>query len=178
MKPKPNKEKTLRTPDFKCKGRSGQSGSVKEPMLPWCEPTVLRRPLGEPHAGKPDSARLFEGKAGMNTTTLTMIQAEKIKAGLIWASQSIELVSGLEGGRRQGAEQVVRLLVAMIGNEANLARRSSSDPRWLAAQKSIDMALVMIDSGVCHDAPWHLTRALTHITQICKEAMQASDEKK
>jgi hypothetical protein len=113
----------------------------------------------------------------MDQSALVLMQAEKIKAGLIWASQSIAVADGLEGLHRKGAETIIRCLVGMIDGEVNLARRSAPDSSWLSVQKHIDKALVMINSGVFHDAPWHLTQALTQVTRICQTAMRDLNDK-
>ena len=49
------------------------------------------------------------------------------------------------------------------------SRDSSVDS--LEVEKSIDTAMVMINSGVAHEAGYHLTQALTRVTTIGQRSM-------
>jgi hypothetical protein len=100
-------------------------------------------------------------------------QSEKIKAGLIWAAQTIEALGCGHADQRKGTDQQLRLLIAMIGHEVMLARRITADDEWREVEKSIDMALVMIDSGVAAEAGYHVSRALSRVTTIGRRAMSA-----
>jgi len=99
-------------------------------------------------------------------------QSEKIKAGIIWTSQVLGQLSGLSGAEKKGAVEGVKTFIALIGREAHLARKRSGDTRWMNAEKDIDMALVMIESGVPEEAAFHLTRALTQVTGRAQRAMK------
>jgi len=98
-------------------------------------------------------------------------QSEKIKAGLIWASQTIEMVMGLPEQNKPGAEQIVTALVSMIANEIHLGMKIAPNEHWEASIMHINNALVMLNSKVTHDAPFHLSKALSHITSIGQTAM-------
>ena len=98
-------------------------------------------------------------------------QSEKIKAGIIWATQSLNLLSGMPGPEKKGAESAIRTLIGMIGQEAHLARKATGDTIWMNTEKNIDMAMVMIDSGVPREAAFHLTRALGQVTSRAQRAM-------
>jgi hypothetical protein len=109
----------------------------------------------------------------MNTKTAIneLSQSEKIKAGLIWASHTLEHLSALPEIQKSGATEAVKIMIHMIGHEAHLARKTSGDTGWMDSEKHIDMALVMIDSGVPHEAAFHLTRALSQVTGRAQRAM-------
>jgi hypothetical protein len=109
----------------------------------------------------------------MNTQSaiLAFSQSEKIKAGLIWTSQTIEMVIGLPDQNKPGAEQVISVLVSMVANEIHLGMKIAPHEHWEAALKHINNAIVMLNSNVIHDAPYHLSKALSHVTSIGQTAM-------
>ena len=59
----------------------------------------------------------------------------------------------------------------MIGTELPVAQRMAPNDRWDEVRRSMDLALVMIHSGVSQDAVFHLTRALTEVTSIAQQSM-------
>lgn len=101
----------------------------------------------------------------------TLSQGEKIKAGLIWSSQCLALLEGFGGVERGGGVQVVRGLIAMIGNEVALARTITGDPGWEEIPPALDRAMVMIDSGVPQEANGHLAMALSRTTGMLQRAV-------
>ena len=98
-------------------------------------------------------------------------QCEKIKAGIIWTSQTLNLLSGMVAAEKKGAELAIKTIIGMIGGEALLARKATGDTDWMNVEKNIDMAMVMIDSGVAQEAAFHLTRALRQVTGKAQRAM-------
>ena len=109
----------------------------------------------------------------MNTSEaiISFSQSEKVKSGLLWASHAAGLLNGLEGAERKGAERIVGLLVDHVGNDALLARRIVKNDAWVEVEKNIDLAKVMVRSGVAQEAAYHLTQALQHVTSIGRKAM-------
>jgi hypothetical protein len=108
---------------------------------------------------------------------IAMSQSEKIKAGLIWLSQALEIMSGMHPSDSRGAEQVIQALGGMIGHEVALARRMAPDASWEAIEKCIEQALVMIRSGVGPESVVHLTQAISRTTGIGQRAMSLLKEK-
>lgn len=105
-------------------------------------------------------------------------QSEKIKSGLIWVSQSFEVFNSLSPGDKEGAEKILTTIINMIDNEVHLARKHSEETLpWEEASKHIRMALVMINSGVPHEAVFHLSRALSQITGVGQRSMSFLIEK-
>jgi len=98
-------------------------------------------------------------------------QCDKIKSGLIWASQAVDGLMGLPEMEKRGALKVVRGLVERVGFEALLCRKLTCDAEWMNLEKDIDMARVMIDSGVPGEASFHLTHALTQVTTMGRRSM-------
>jgi len=104
-------------------------------------------------------------------------QSEKIKAGIIWASQSLNLLHGLPSAERKGAERVVAILINMIVQEVKLAEAISGDERWEGIAPNFEKAIMMIDSGVGEDAVDHLSKALSLVTNIAQQSMFLLKEK-
>ena len=111
----------------------------------------------------------------MNTRSsiLALSQSEKIKAGLIWTSQTIEILMGLPENSKQGCDQLISALLGMVANEIHLGMKVAPHKGWEGALKNINTASVMINSNVSQDAPYNLSKALSHVTGIGQEAMTA-----
>jgi hypothetical protein len=97
-------------------------------------------------------------------------QSEKVKSGLIWICQVAEQVAVMEDPGRQQAVMLLSTLAHLVADEANLAGRITADRRWHEVGQKINMALVMINSGVPQETSFHLTRALTRVTRIGGQA--------
>lgn len=109
----------------------------------------------------------------MNTqkAIIAFSQSEKIKCGLIWASQILEVYMGLPRMDQQGAERMIKEIVGMIAHEVRLARNLVKDTTWDDVEKHMDMAMVMINSQVVHESGFHLTRALSQVTSIGQRSL-------
>ena len=53
---------------------------------------------------------------------LAFSQSEKIKEGIIWVSQILNIIQDLAEGEKKGGEKVVYTLINMISQEIELAR--------------------------------------------------------
>ena len=91
-------------------------------------------------------------------------QSEKIKSGLIWINQTLELLPGLSTTEQQGAEKVIKTIIDMIAQEIHVARNLTKDDSLNDIEKHMDMALVMINSQMTSESGYHLTQALTRVT--------------
>jgi hypothetical protein len=109
---------------------------------------------------------------------LTFSQSEKIKAGLIWASQVVEVYKALPEADKPGAEKIIAAIVDMIGSEILICRKSAPNELWTEVEKSIDTAMLMINSNIVHEAGYHLTQALTQTTTIGQRSMTILTDKK
>lgn len=109
----------------------------------------------------------------MNTkeAILALSQSEKIKTGIVWVSQALELPRGLHPPETQGAERVIQALMGMIVHEVHLARKVSPGAAWDRLETPLEKAGVMIRSGVAAESVVHLTQALSQATSIGHEAM-------
>ena len=103
-------------------------------------------------------------------------QSEKIKAGLIWMSQTVEIYNSISGMDRQGAEKIIKAVIGMIAHEVHLASRITGDETWKDVEKHIDMALIMINSQVLQESGFHLTRALSQVTSIGQRSLTVLKE--
>jgi len=112
------------------------------------------------------------------SAVISFSQSEKIKAGLIWASQTIEMNSGIPEHDQRGSQQVIGALVSMVANEIQVALNMAPDEKWDEALKHLNKALVMIHSNVAHEATFHISRALSQITTIGQTAMTSLVEQK
>jgi hypothetical protein len=108
----------------------------------------------------------------------TFSQSEKIKAGLIWTTQVIEMYESLPEGDKSGAEKIIKAFVDMIGNEILICKKSAPNELWVEVEKNIDTAMVMINSSVAHEAGYHLTQALTQVTTIGQRSMSILKDNK
>jgi hypothetical protein len=111
------------------------------------------------------------GRMQTREAIISFSQSEKIKTGLIWCSQVLQLALNLSPEGQQGAMQIVRRLVSMIASESQLARQASKDDVWLAVDKCLNNARVMLDSKVEEEATYHLTQALSQVNRIGQQAM-------
>lgn len=108
---------------------------------------------------------------------ISFSQSEKVKSGLIWCSQCVQLAQNLPQQEQLGAVKLLQSLVAMISNEAQLARQAGGDEAWLDVDKSLNTARVMIDSGISQEATYHFTQALSQVNRVGQKAMTALVEK-
>lgn len=104
-------------------------------------------------------------------------QSEKIKSGIIGLSHCLELLGSLPDQEKQGGEKIIKALTDMIFQEIQLAKNVAQDDQWNDAEKSIDQATVMINSGVGPESIIHLTQALSQITSIGQRSMSFLQEK-
>lgn len=107
---------------------------------------------------------------------MAFCQSEKIKAGIIWISQSIQLLEALPEPERKGGIEIIKSLTSMITHEIRLGERHSSDISWADADRYVEQATVMIDSGVAFEAVSFLTKALSNITNIGQRSMSLLKE--
>jgi hypothetical protein len=98
-------------------------------------------------------------------------QSEKIKAGLIWVSQSLEMLRYFSEPERKGGEKVIRTILGMVLHDLELAKKVAQDAGWEKAEAAMEQAIVMMDSGVAPDAVSHLTKALSQVTGIGQRSM-------
>ena len=118
----------------------------------------------EPLETKDD--RLIDVKRAISAYT----QSEKVKSGLIWICQVSDQVAAMEGPGRQQGLTLLKTLAHMVADESELAGRITGDRRWHEIGNKINMALVMINSGVPQETAFHLTQALTRVTGIGGQA--------
>lgn len=102
---------------------------------------------------------------------LAFSQSEKIKAGIIWVSQALEQLVGFPEKNRKSAERMARIFINLILLDVHLSKKVTGELSWPDVEKNIDMALVMLDSGVAHESAYHLTRALSSVTDIGQRSM-------
>ncbi len=103
-------------------------------------------------------------------------QSEKIKASLIMASQLVELLTAQSEDEKRGSEKVFKAFVSMIGNEIHLARKIAQNEIWSDVEKHLDLAWVMINSGVAHEAGYHLVQGISQVTRIGQQSMTVLKE--
>jgi hypothetical protein len=120
----------------------------------------------ERESGETTDDRLFEIRQAISAYA----QSEKVKSGLIWVSQVADQVAAMDGPGRQQGMRLLSTLAHMVADESDLAGRVTGDRRWHEIGKTINLALVMINSGVPQETAFHLTQALTRVTVIGGQA--------
>jgi hypothetical protein len=105
------------------------------------------------------------------TAIMALVQSEKIKSGLIWVSQVLQLLEGFPEKDKQGAERISSSFMNFILYEVHIAKQAAPDSAWEEIEKNIDLAVIMINSGVPAESVYHLTRALSHVTNIGQRSM-------
>ena len=106
-----------------------------------------------------------------NEAIMAFSQSEKIKSALIWATQLADVHLALAEADKPGAEKIIKTLVGMIYNEISIAHKAAPHENWLQAEKDMNTALVMLNSGVTHESGYHLTQALSKVTSIGQQSM-------
>jgi len=106
-----------------------------------------------------------------NKPIMAFCQSEKIKSGIIWVSQSLQLLAGLHEPERGGGERMVKVLLEMVLSEVNLAETLVGAKEWEAVRGHLERAAVMINSGVAPESLHHLTQALSQVTNIGQRSM-------
>ena len=56
---------------------------------------------------------------------MALVQSEKIKSGLIWVSQALELLTNLPEKDKQGAERISRSFINFILFEVHIAKQAA-----------------------------------------------------
>jgi hypothetical protein len=112
-----------------------------------------------------------------NEAIMAFSQSEKLKSALIWASHLGEMNLALAEADKAGAEKIVKTLVSMIGNEIGVAQKAAPHDGWLGAERDVNTAMVMLNSGVAHESVYHLTQALSKVTSIGQQSMSLLIEK-
>ena len=112
----------------------------------------------------------------VNEAIIAFSQSEKVKAGLIWVSQSLELLNGLSEIEKKASDRIINALLNMIGQETKLARTLVGNKVWDEIQAYIDKALVMVNSGVSQESQIHLSKALSKTTNVGQASMSFLQE--
>jgi hypothetical protein len=99
-------------------------------------------------------------------------QSEKAKAGLLMAAQLVEIYNGLPEHEKHGAERFLRPLIGMISNEIYVSKKMTSSDLWSGIEKSLNSALVMMNSGVLSEATFHIAQAISGVTTIGQRSME------
>lgn len=107
---------------------------------------------------------------------LSFSQSEKIKAGITWVSNALNIIETLPSNEKKGGEKVITAMINMMYQEIRLAGAVSGSHEWSDIEPHIDKALMMMDSGVGQAAIDHLTKALSMTTNIGQRSMLALKE--
>jgi hypothetical protein len=108
---------------------------------------------------------------------LSFAQSEKVKSGLIWCSQGVQIIENIPPTEQAGGLRLLQAMMGMIANEAQLAAKVSGDSVWVEVNKHLNNARVMIESGVVGEATHHFTQALTQVNRVGQKSMTILLEK-
>ena len=106
-----------------------------------------------------------------NQAILAFSQSEKLKSALIWTTQLSQVHLALAEPDKPGAGKIIKPLISMIGNEIIVAQKAAPHQDWLEAEKDVNTAMVMLNSGVAQESAYHLTQALSKVTNIGQQSM-------
>ena len=107
---------------------------------------------------------------------ISFSQSEKIKAGITWVSNALNIIDALPSSEKKGGEKAITVMINMMYQEIRLAGAVSGLQEWLEIGPHLDKAVMMIDSGVGLAAIDHLTKALSMTTNIGQRSMSALKE--
>jgi hypothetical protein len=155
-------ESYLRTPSLKRKNFEKDQKFDRTPYH-WCKgrPNVTEY---KPLEMKKDS------RIDLKQAISAYAQSEKVKSGLIWICQVSDQVAAMDGPSRRQGMRLLKTLAHMVADESDLAGRITGDSGWHEIGKKINMALVMINSGVPQETAFHLTQAMVRVTRIGGQA--------
>ena len=108
----------------------------------------------------------------IQTAFKCFIQLEKIKTGILWGQELAQQWTTLPPNEQPGAARLLYTMLAQIDREVALVRRIYSDSQWTQVGKALDMAAVMISSGVPQEAAFHLRRALQVLMNPAEQVAQ------
>lgn len=114
---------------------------------------------------------------GVKEAIIALAQSEKVKAGLIWASQTLDVLGSLPEEQKKGAQRMIQLFLNMISQEVALAKAVTRQESWDSVDGHIEKALVMISSGVGQEGIVHLSRALSLVTSVAQQSMSLLKER-
>lgn len=114
---------------------------------------------------------------GVKEAIIALAQSEKVKAGLIWASQALSILGSLPEEQKRGAERMIQVFLNMISQEVALAKAVTRQESWDSIEGQIEKALIMINSGVGQEGVVHLSRALSLVTSIAQQSMSLLKER-
>ena len=113
---------------------------------------------------------IYKDTSNLKQAVSAYTQSEKVKSGLIWICQVAEQVATMEGAGRRHGLILLKTLAHLVADELDPAGKITGDPGWFDIGRKINMALVMINSGVPQETSFHLTQALTRVTGIGSRA--------
>lgn len=113
---------------------------------------------------------------GRQEDIIAFSQSEKLKAGVIWIQQIATSYVNLTDERTMGLRMAVEQMMGLLSHELLLAKRVSPQEEWLEVEKAFNKASVMLASdphqlGV-QECIYHLSQALSHITNIGQRTME------
>ncbi len=113
----------------------------------------------------------MENRKAIQNAVIEYAQSEKLKTGLIWIIQVVESSATMEAHGNPGAAGIIHILLRLSTQETRIARRMIKTEEWDDIERHIDMAIVMVNSGVPGEASFHLTRALSGVTSLAERSM-------
>ncbi len=107
----------------------------------------------------------------LNTAVTDYAQSDKIKSALIWTTSLVSAYQGQSPVDQRGMAAAIDALLEMIAYEVRLSQRYAPRTSWKQVEKHLDLALVMVKSGVVAEAHFHLGKAISHVTDIARRAI-------
>ncbi len=108
---------------------------------------------------------------------LGFMMGERMKAGLITASQLAMVIEELTGSEKEGANKVFSTFLMSLYRDIGLAHKVSPQEEWAMIRQQLDSGLVMVDSNVSHGSMDNFSRAISHAATISHRTMSFLQEK-
>jgi hypothetical protein len=108
---------------------------------------------------------------------LAFMMGERLKSGLIVATQLAMAIEGFLDHEKQGANRVFSVFLRSLYKDIGLAHKISPQAEWAEIRKELDSGLTMVESKVSHGAIENLSRAISQTTTVSSRAMAFLKEK-
>jgi hypothetical protein len=108
---------------------------------------------------------------------LGFMMGERVKTGLIVATQLAMLIEGLRDHEKDGANRVFSAFLRSLYKDIGLAHNITPQEEWAEIRRELDTGMTMVDSKVSHAAVESLSRAISQATTISNRAMTLLKER-
>ncbi len=118
----------------------------------------------------------MESKTTKNKdAVVALMLGEKLKTGTIWVQQLIPIGDSLKSEQQHLFRDILGRFLSMLEREVYLGQQMIPSQSWMEMKKSLDKAVVMLNSGLTNECQYHLTMLLSQVTNLCQRAWEELD---